>query len=556
MRVSFTLTVLSAALAATLSARADEITLVNGTHLDGTLALEGSGRLRVVAADHSLIAPDRVAFVRFAPARPAPFRAGVVHQVILPGAQHLTGELLSLEAGELLLRMPGRGRLAVPRGAVVGVFNLPGRLVICDEDFEESLKAWKVTGAAKLSDRLYTSGKHGLVLDSPGQLATFALPAALPAGSLGLNCHCPEAFTGARWQLEAEFQGPSGAQVVRVVVAGEGRDFLAEAPTPRDEGAPVARTSGWHRLGMDFDATSLLVTIDDAVLWYSRGKGPAGPLREVRLACISGKGDARGAVTFDEFTLARAVDVLPRPINRTAQDDVWLAPGDELFGQVTRLDRRGLELQGRFGRRACSWGDVRGVIPSRAVATPATTAGAHVRVWLRPAAGREPDELDGVLRAFSERSLTLRHPALGDLEIERARLLRLKPLFQGQRVELDNSIRHLGEKGRTEPGLQPAQAEGPVVEYTLRLAALPLLTRLLLTVLPRGGHAEVVVNGRQVADLDAYAGRRPDAAVPVTLSLPRDALKAGDNIVGVRLRDETGRRGSCLVSEVAAELAE
>jgi hypothetical protein len=275
------------------------------------------------------------------------------------------------------------------------------------------------------------------------------------------------------------------------------------------------------------------------VLWYSRETGPGGPLREVRLACVAGKGAVRGAVAFDEFTLTRAVDVLPRPTDAPAQDEAWLASGDEVFGRLTRLDRRGIALEGRFGKRSYSWAEARGAFVQRTGTPPATTAGAHVRVWLRPAAGNEPDELEGVLRAFDERQLTLRHPALGDLTIGRERLLRLRPLFHGRRVELDSSTRLLREKS---------------AEYTLRLEARPEAARLVLVLRPGDGRAEVVVNGRAVEDLDRYAGRRARAAVRVSVPLPRDGLQVGDNTVAVRVREEAGRRGSCSVSDVAVEI--
>ena len=78
-----------------------------------------------------------------------------------------------------------------------------------------------------------------------------------------------------------------------------------------------------------------------------------------------------------------------------------------------------------------------------------------------------------ILRALDEKRLTLRHPALGEVVIDRARLLRLKPLFHGKRVELDNGTRHLGEKGQLAAEVRPARAEGPIVEYRFKLAARP-----------------------------------------------------------------------------------
>lgn len=554
MRTLLILVVTSAALAAAPALRADEITLTDGKRLSGTVHLDDTGRLRFVAADRSTLAADRVQHIRLVPATCTPFRAGAVHQVRLSRDQRLSGELLGLGEKELLLRTSWRDRLALPRGILVGVTSLPGRLILCDEDFENGLKAWKTAGSPQLTKKQHTSGAFGLLFDAVGQSASYTLSTPLEAGSTAVNFQVPEGAAGARWQLEAEFQGPSGPKMVRVTLADETAEYAVESPAPRDEGGTVPRQAGWHRLAVEFSPGKLLVTVDDAVLWYSREKGPGGPLREVRLMCVAAKGAIRGAVAFDEFTLTRAVDLLERPTQTSSQDEVWLASGDQLFGRLTRLDRRELEVEGGFGRRGLSWDEARGVFLRPAALPTATTEGAQVHVWLRPAAGSEPDELEGVLHMLDERRLTLRHPALRDVEIDRARLLRLKPLFHGKRIELDNGAHHLGEKGRLARGVEPAKAEGPAVEYSFRLEARPETARLVLTLRPIEGRAEVVVNGRVVDDLGKYAGRRTQAAVRVSIPLPGDSLKAGENVVELRVREEAGRRGSCLVSEVVVEV--
>jgi hypothetical protein len=532
-----------------LPARADDITLTDGRRLPGAVRLDNSGRLRF-SDGRSVLAADRVQHVRLTAASPPPFRSGVTHLVRLPGGQRLSGELLGLGEKELLLRTPWRDRLSVPRGALVGVTNVPGTMILFDEDFENGLKAWKTAGEPRLTEK-HTSGASGLLLDAAGQSAAFALSKPLEAGGVGVNFLVPDAAAGARWQLQAEFGGPDAPKVLRVTLADEAGEYAVEAPAPRDEGGRVPREAGWHRLAVEFSAASLLVTVDDVVLWYSRGKGPPGPLREVRLACAALKGAVRGAVAFDEFTVTRTVDVLERPAEASPQDEVWLASGDQLFGRLTRLDRRGVEVEGRYGRRSLSWAESRGAFPQPTALPPATTDGAQVRVWLRPSAGNEPDELEGVLRALDERHFTLRHPALGELVIDRARLVRLKPLFHGQRIELDNGTRHLGEKGRLAPGARPARAEGPAVEYRFRLDARPASARLVLTLRLIDGPAEVVVNGRVVDDMGRYAGNRAQTAARVSVPLTGDALKAGENVVELRLR-----RGGCLISEVALEVPE
>src|SRR5207244_3366334 len=108
----------------------------------------------------------------------------------------------------------------VPRGALVGVTSLPGRLVLFDEDFEEGLKAWKLTGTPQVTAKQRTSGEHALLLDAAGQSAAYVPASGPEAGSVGVNFLVPEEAAGARWQVEAAFQASAGTKVVRVTVAG------------------------------------------------------------------------------------------------------------------------------------------------------------------------------------------------------------------------------------------------------------------------------------------------------------------------------------------------
>jgi hypothetical protein len=422
---------LAAAMAALLAPplRADEATLTDGLRLPGTLTLR-DGRLHFTAEGKQPGVPiAEVQSVRFTPSRVAPFRTGVVHQALLPGGQRLTGELLALDGEGLRLRTAWAGSLSVPRSSLEGVAQLPGQLLILDEDFENGLRLWKIQGTPAVSDRQQTSGRHSLVLDAPGQSAAYTVPVPLASGGLGINFHLPEGIAGALWQVEAQFQGAGEPRLVRATVAGPGEAYEVAAPAPREEGVRVPRKPGWHRLVVAFSDRSLLVTVDDAPLWFSHA-GPGGPLRQVRLTCTAapGKGEPRGAVAFDEFTLTRDVAVLPRPDGDGGQDELWLVSGDQLFGRVLRADRHGVDLQAAFGRRSFSWAEVRGVFPQRSPRPPQTGEGERVRVWLRPSAGTEPDVLEGVLRGLDDRRLTLRHPALGDVEVPRARLQRLWPL--------------------------------------------------------------------------------------------------------------------------------
>src|SRR5207302_1140808 len=100
--------------------------------------------------------------------------------------------------------------------------------------------------------------------------------------------------------------------------------------------------------------------------------------------------------------------------------------GGQVFGHVLRADRRRIEIEGRFGERSLPWSRVRRLFPRREASPLQQTAGEHVRIWLRNGVGADVDELEGVVRALDGSRLTLRHAVLGDLDLDRGRLQRIR----------------------------------------------------------------------------------------------------------------------------------
>jgi hypothetical protein len=230
----------------------------------------------------------------------------------------------------------------------------------------------------------------------------------------------------------------------------------------------------------------------------------------------------------------------PGPPDR---DEVWLASGDQVFGHLLRADRREIRMHSPQGQLSFSWAEARGLFPQRPSGPGGVTDGPHVRLVLDSARGNEPDELVGVLSRLDRRSLTLRHPALGEVDVPRAYLLRLCPLFHGRRIELDTGSSCLGERHQ---GAAADRAVRSEVCYKYALDAQPREARLILTVLRRsgpGGHMEVLVNDRLVADLDRRLGK---ASGPqrLAVSLPCDMLRVGTNSLRVRrTQGQPGREG-------------
>ncbi len=355
---------------------------------------------------------------------------------------------------------------------------------------------------------------------------------------MGVNFHVPETVGGARWLVDADF---GGERAVRVILADTSEAYAVETAVPRDEGGTVARGPGWHHLAIDFSQSSLLVTVDDSVLWYSRTKGAGKALKEIRLVCTAvGAGPVSGAVAFDDLILASRGESPPRPIDASPRDEVWLASGDQLFGTVTRLDRHGVELTLKSGKQSYSWAEARGAFLQHPPATLQATKGEHVRLHLRPTGGAEPEELEGVLRGWDDRRRA-RHAAAGDLDIERARLQLLKPLFFGQRLELENGVRQLGEKGRLISG-QSVRAEGPTADYSFRLETLPNDARLVLLVAPQGeGSLVVRINGHSIEALSQFTPRDTKAPMRLVIPLPHERLKKGDNLLEVMVNEKKQR---------------
>jgi hypothetical protein len=311
---------------------------------------------------------------------------------------------------------------------------------------------------------------------------------------------------------------------------------------------------------VDWGRGLLLVSVDDILLSSGRFRGADGPLRQVRLAC-AGRQDgtrAAGAVWLDDLCLARAVQALRHVRADPDQDEVWLSSGDQLLGRILGADRRGVELEARFGKRPLGWGDVRGLFFRRATPPCQVTEGEHVRLWLRDGGGSEPDRLEGPLTGLDEHALTLRHPLLGEVRLDRGRVRVLRQLFSGKRIELDNGRHRLGPGGKLK------------LEATVRLTTAPDRARLAVRVAGLKGQADgvggslhggalctaVVVNGKQVSYLNDEVLRSSPAPQRLRVALPSNCLRAGENTVELRQIPEqkTGQTGSCETSGLVLEL--
>jgi hypothetical protein len=549
-----------------------EAILPGGRVLRGQLRLE-KGRFQFLASSRKTSVPlEQVDHVRFPAAKIPPCRLAAVYRLTLSDGQRLTGDLFDLDAKAVRFRPTWAAAQTIPRGAVASITQLPGFLTVFKDDFERDLKAWKITAKPALSRGQHTSGKQSLLLNRAGQAAEYALATPLKAGRAGVNFHDPVTTRGNHWLVEAGFGEGKIFRIIRITIAGDADDYTANVSGASQKGFAVRRREGWHRLQVEFAPKMLLITVDDNVLWVSRLQGPGGALSWVRLVCVAapGKEEPRGDVYFDDFGLARAVPHLRYQRADPGQDEVWLAGGDQVLGSLLRADRGTAVLKGRFGNRTWAWGKVRGLFLRHRPDAVRTSEGEQVQVWLRTGAGPEPDPIAGQVRGWDAKHLTLRHPVLGDLTIDRARVRRLRWLFHGQRIALDATSHHLGPKGKLVAGLHPPRAEGKSKEWSFHLETVPEEARLRLQVVRLKGPADgiapslergelqtqVVVNGRVVDYLNRHVRRSSRDPRPLTVLLPRRFLRPGKNTLVLRqsLETATGHYESCEVSGLVIEV--
>jgi hypothetical protein len=560
---------------------ADEAILPDGRRLTGTMRLPADGRLHFQSGQRDLWL-DELHQIRLPILDLPPLRAASVHCVSLRDGQHLTGELLGVDAGELRLATIWAAKpLTIPRSRSAAITHLPGSVTVFHDDFETEPKAWHLTGNVRLSDKEKTSGKRSLLLDAPGQVAELPLQEGkrleiglpeITSGSVGINFFDPGPTPAARWLVDAEFAGARGVTIVQVAVAGPGERYLVRIGNNDPLKPERLRKPGWHRLTIAYAPDKLYVLVDDRVLWETDKSGPGGALRGLRLKCVAekdGKGEP-GSVWFDDCSVAQSVPALRRPEGDPTQDEVWLVDGDQLFGKLTRADRNTIELDSRSGKRAVAWAEIRGIYLRNEAASPRTTEGEHVRLGVWPGAGSHLDRLEGAVRALDERSLTVADPALGEIAVARGRLRQIQPLFHGRRMEIDTSLHHLGQA--LCPDFLVPQPEGLSVRRTFALAAVPDSARLAIGVAHlkgpgdgrkmaqalerRGLRTEVLLNGKPVDYLNRHVESASAELRTLRISLPRDLLKSGDNHLELRqtVDPNTGQYEDCLVGPITVEL--
>lgn len=374
---------------------------------------------------------------------PLLFRVGGGRRVRLWDGERISGQILEISKVSVRLRTAWATQLELPRAAVAAIEPLPGWRTVFIGEPAASAAGLRKAGEPPLVAADDGTAARAYLLRAVGQSLTYTVrsPAErgnekVVAGRVGVNFQEREQPRGARWTVELSFQKGEHVRHVTVTIAGAGDHYGVQIGERGRVSAPsqgtarrVTKTPGWHRLIVQFSPRSLRLTCDDDVLLYNLDEGPGGYLQRVTIACqqSESKETLRGGVAWTEFCIDRAVDEHRQPPADAEQDVVRLLDDDQLFGRIVQADRRSIQIEGRFGKRALPWTEVSGCSFRHPAAPPTANEGAKVRLLVRSGLCAEPDVLEGEVIANDERQLVLRHALLGELTLPRGRVRESRP---------------------------------------------------------------------------------------------------------------------------------
>ena len=481
-------------------------------------------------------------------------------QVALGVDQRISGQLVGLD--ETTIRLaggPGERPVAIDRRGALGLTQRRGEAIVLIDGFEAIDPArWSHVGEPRVETEPRLAGERSLRLEADGSAITAKLAEPIAQGRIELAFHdTAEVVAGAQWFVDLLFRGEAGPETIRAVL-GWSEDSLGVSSS----GGPVlavqrlARKPGWHRLEVRFGPDAAEFSVDGDAL--AHGKGPTGPLIEVRLGTsLAGDRPAtRVAAHVDEFRLVRIASVASSTETDPGQDEARLVEGDQIFGAIPRADAQGVSLVVLGRSFTLPWSRVSSLHFRRAAHPSRQVEGLLCRLEWRSAPGddlRDLDQVEGALTLAGADAFTLETPYAGTLVIPRDRLRKIVVEGVGRRLVIDPTAHHLGDEvSRAREMLDPPQPEGGQLERSFTLKEPPGEGRsasLVLDVIQVVGEAQglefshmiragelrtkVYLNGREFDYLNRHITTGNETPERIRLPIPEGLLKAGENRVKI-----------------------
>jgi hypothetical protein len=488
-------------------------------------------------------------------------------RVLLGLDQQISGKLGTVDDQNIRLEDgPGGKSVVTARAGAVALSQRPGEALVFQEGFESLDPAhWSHVGDPAIVDQPRIAGSKSLALPAGGSAVTYRLAEPVASGRLELAFHDPgQVVAGQQWFVDLLFRGPAGDESVRVVL-----DWAEESLAVQSSGnhslavQRLARKPGWHRLGARFGPQTELA-VDGLEL--AHGRGPGGPLIEIRLANRT-TGNAEppknAAMQFDDLRLVRLAEPVGGLEAAPQVDDVRLVEGDQIFGRLKSADADLVSLRVDNTEVTLPWTDVASLVFRRSPEQGQAVEGLLVRLEWRSAPGndsRDLDQVEGALLGVSDEAFTLATPYSGELTIPRDRLRKLKVLGQGRRIVLDGTSHHLGNNDTSKEThvLDPPLPEGGTLERTFTLDRVPenAPAFLVLDVVQVVGEANslqfsefvrrgelrtnVKINDKAVDYLNRHITTKNETPDRIRLPIPAGLLHPGENKFRI---DQVGKVG-------------
>jgi hypothetical protein len=555
-----------------LNSNASEIlTLASGERVPGRLAsFDRTGLRFLPSRGGKPIAIEPGMAILGEPGTAPGIANSATFRAVLGYDQRISGRLVGLDAETVMFELkPGSKPSRLLRGGVTAVLQREGEVQVLADDFDSiDPSRWSLLGTAEIDKTLHLTGSGSLRLPAGGTSLTNRLVEPIAEGRLDLAFHDGgQMVAGHQWCVDLLFRGRSGPEIVRVVVGWADESLGVESPGgPALAVQRLSRRPGWHRLSVRFGADRTDVAIDADELVH--GKGPGGPLVEVRLSSIVGNdapaADAGLAARVDDLRLVRFTRPSTEVELDPGQDEARLVGGDQFFGSIRSADTSRLTMTVAGRLIELPWSQTVGIyfrrspVPSRLIEGPIVMA-----EW-RPLAVQagDPDGLDrveGALISASDSDFRLETPYAGTVVVPRDRLSRLE--LRGnwsRRLIVDSHAHHLGNEVSTDPPrLDPPQPEGGFLERSIEWKSIPegrpvLVLDVVQVVGETGnlkfsrlladGHlrTEVRINGEMFDTLNRHIKTSNETPERIRLPIPAGLLRPGLNLIRF---DQKGLKG-------------
>jgi hypothetical protein len=536
----------------------------DGRRLSGKLVVDDSAVVRFAADGKSAPQPlEKGAVVTFEGPGPDPTGGSPPFRIELGLGRRISGRLGVVDESQVRLDDSSAGGVInVTREGVRSVFQRLGEMQVFDDGFE-SLNGtdWTLIGEPEIANEPKVAGDHSLRVRAGGTSVTRRLGEPVAAGRLELAFYDRGTIEpDQQYFVDLQFRGPAGPETVRAILGWSEESLSVESPGgPALAVQRLARKAGWHRLSIRFGPEQTEIAVDGNDL--AHGKGPGGPLVEVRLASRNaGRGPAPSGVLgfFDDLRLVRFAESGTGLEIDPSQDEVRLSGGDQVFGTLLHVDAKRIKLRVDPNEIQLPWSEVSGLQFRRVPRQAKPIEGTWLRIEWRAAPGDDPldlDRVDGALVRLSADSLTLEVPYVGRTTVARNRLRRLEVLGRGRRIVIDATSHHLGNEivGNPMP-LDPPQPEGRVLERTIELADVPPGPAFLsLDVVQVAGEAsglrffdlvkkgeirtKVSINEKSFDYLNRHVSSKNETPERIELPIPAGLLHPGINKLRI---DQTG----------------